>query len=231
MKLLTLNMRNGGRSNIPKILSCLLDHEADILVLAEFRNHAVGAEFRKKLFDAGFTFQAVSHGGHRVNKILIASRPAMDVQSHKYLEFDPVRFLHVRSERFSLIGVHMPNLKAKIPHWNALLELASEVGEEPWVIIGDFNTGRNPQDSEGYKFTCANHMEALENKGWIEAWRHLHPEAGEYSWYSHKGRGFRLDHAFLSPPLGYLLKRAAYDHVVREKGYSDHSALVIDLAL
>jgi len=231
MRLLTLNIRNGGGRKIPCILSGLLDHNADILVLTEFRNNTVSGDFRKNLSAAGFVFQAASHDEHRVNNILIASRLPFEIEPHEYLRLDPVRLFNVRFDRFSCVGLHMPNLKAKIPHWNALLRLASSAPDDWWIFMGDFNTGRNPQDSEGYKFSCADYMKTLEDMGWIDAWRHLHPDAREYSWYSHKGRGFRLDHAFLSPPFKPLLRNADYDHVLREKGITDHSALIVDLAL
>ena len=231
IRLLALNIRNGGTRQLPSLLMSIQAHNPEVLLLCEFHNSSISAEFRKKLSDIGFPFQVCSHDKHRVNAILIASRQQFEIHPHEYLCFDPLRLFAVRFDRFYLIGVHMPNLKAKIPHWNALLRLASESQSEPWIFMGDFNTGKNPQDSEGYKFSCADYMEALENLGWVDAWRHFHPNTSEYSWYSYKLRGFRLDHAFLSPPLKPSLKNAFYDHAVREKKFSDHSALIIDLAL
>ena len=53
------------------------------------------------------------------------------------------------------------------------------------------------------------------------------PQAG--SWYSTIGNGFRVDQAWLSPPLANRLVLAELDHSVRLAGYSDHSLLVVEL--
>ena len=60
--------------------------------------------------------------------------------------------------------------------------------------------------------------------------RHLHPHDREFTWYSHAGSGFRIDHAYLSPALLARLAAARYSHAERELRVSDHSVLVVDLA-
>jgi exonuclease III len=44
------------------------------------------------------------------------------------------------------------------------------------------------------------------------------------------GRGFRIDHAFASAKLATRARGCWYDHTVRERRLSDHSALVVELA-
>ncbi len=216
---------------MPAILSGLLVHEPDMMVLTEYRNNEASEKFQDALCTEGFSFQAVSHPRKKVNCILITARLPFESVALEELAFDRVRLASARFQRFHLVGVHMPNLKAKIPHWKALLYLAAHFSGHRMIVMGDFNTGRNPHDSQGYRFLCANYMEALEHTGWIDAWRSRHPKGREFSWYSHKGRGFRLDHAFLSPPLTRLLRYSGYDHSFRENGISDHSALILDLAM
>lgn len=231
MRLVTLNLRHGGKRHMAAIVERLLGHRADVLVLTEFRGNPAGEALRQGLSGGGLVHQAVSRARPPANGILIAARQGFRAAPSRLLRFDPLRMLQVRFEKFTLLGLHLPNVKAKIPHWNALLRLAQSNGKAPRIFLGDFNTGRFPLDGEGFYFTCAEQMETLLERGWVDAWRRLHPEKKEYTWYSHKGRGFRLDHAFLSPPLGPLLRKAVFDHTYRERGYSDHSALVVDLAL
>ena len=231
MRLVTLNLRHGGKRHMAAILEGLLRHRADVLVLTEFRNNPTGEALRQGLSEGGLVHQAVSPARPPANGILIAARQNFCGAPSSLLRFDPVRMLQVRFGQFTLLGLHLPNIKAKIPHWNALLRLAQSNSKTPRIYVGDFNTGRYPLDGEGFRFTCEEHMEALEDRGWVDAWRRLHPRNKEYTWYSHKGRGFRLDHAFLSPPLAPLLRKAVFDHSYRERGYSDHSALVVDVAL
>ncbi|HSV42525.1 MAG TPA: hypothetical protein VLH13_03840, partial [Methanomassiliicoccales archaeon] len=50
----------------------------------------------------------------------------------------------------------------------------------------------------------------------------------EYSWYSSKGNGFRLDHVLATPYLDRPVW-AKYSHQERERGLSDHSVLIFDI--
>jgi exonuclease III len=65
--------------------------------------------------------------------------------------------------------------------------------------------------------------------------RHLHGDSREYTWYSHRNNGFRLDYAFCSPHLAaavaYVQHAWGYDHSQPERrdALSDHAALIIDL--
>jgi endonuclease/exonuclease/phosphatase family metal-dependent hydrolase len=54
-------------------------------------------------------------------------------------------------------------------------------------------------------------------------------EGREFSWYSTRGNGFRIDHAFLSPALAARAGEIRYSHDERFTGLSDHSALILDL--
>lgn len=130
-----------------------------------------------------------------------------------------------------LVAAHLPNLRAKLPHWEALLRLASSGQRTPTVYMGDLNTGHNVRDVEDgpFPFTASDQMEALLARGWIDAWRYMHPRTREFTWFSHRSRGFRLDHAFLSPACAPRLRAAWFDHAVRETGVTDHSALIVDL--
>jgi exodeoxyribonuclease III len=66
--------------------------------------------------------------------------------------------------------------------------------------------------------------------GFVEAWRHHHPEEREFSWYRHDGSGFRIDHAFVSPPLLPRVAGCHYSHEARLACASDHSLLILDIA-
>jgi exodeoxyribonuclease III len=44
-------------------------------------------------------------------------------------------------------------------------------------------------------------MDAIEQIGFRDLWRHRYPDRREYSWFSTRNNGFRIDHAFLSQEL------------------------------
>jgi exonuclease III len=61
----------------------------------------------------------------------------------------------------------------------------------------------------------------------VDSWRSRNPGTWEYSWYSHHGNGFRIDHVFSNPAADASIQAVAYDHTPRETGVTDHSALVV----
>jgi exodeoxyribonuclease-3 len=122
----------------------------------------------------------------------------------------------------------------KTHFWDAVLRSAEGRLHEPWLFIGDFNTGAHGVDEAGKTFVCAEHFMALSSLGWTDAWRQHNPNLTEWTWYSRfkgsaRGNGFRLDHAFASPILKSRVSSCRYSHEERERGASDHSVLVLDL--
>ncbi|HEX9842390.1 MAG TPA: endonuclease/exonuclease/phosphatase family protein [bacterium] len=240
MRLVTLNLRHGGGRRTPALLAHLLRHEADVLVLCEHRHPAAGsatAGLREGLAAAGYAHQVASHDAPRINHLLVASRlPVVPAPRGvaAVLRVDPVRLLPVQVDGLLVVGVHLPNLKAKLPHWRALLRLAARPAAEQAIFMGDFNSGHHVRDVQRPPFPFSasyeEYLGALEAQGWVDAWRSLHPRRREHTWFSHRQRGFRLDHAFLSPALAPALRSAAFDHAVRTSGASDHSALRVELA-
>ena len=69
------------------------------------------------------------------------------------------------------------------------------------LAIGDFNTCRAYLDEAGAIDPTAHYMDAIEQIGFHDRWRHRYPERREYSWFSTRSNGFRIDHAFLSQNL------------------------------
>lgn len=235
MRLLTLNLRHGGGRRASELLRYLLGQRADVLVLSEFRANPPGAMLRAELAAAGFTHQVATARQPRINHLLIASRYPLRREYPAPLRVDRLRLCTVRVAApeggLSLVAAHLPNFDAKQPHWDALLHLAAEQPRTPRLLLGDFNTGLRGQDAEDgpFPFFGAGHMQRLLELGWVDAWRQVHPQGREYTWYSHRQRGFRLDHAFLSPALSPRLRTAALDHTPRLSGASDHSALCVEL--
>jgi exonuclease III len=117
--------------------------------------------------------------------------------------------------------------QAKTRFWDALLGIAM-TSAHPTLLVGDFNTGRHRIDETGKTFNLADRFEQLTEK-WTDAWRHIHGDKREFTWFSRSGNGFRIDHAFVTASLSDRLERAEYSQVEREQGVSDHSPLIVDL--
>jgi exonuclease III len=124
--------------------------------------------------------------------------------------------------------------EAKIRFWNAVLGAAETRLQEPFLFVGDWNTGAHRLDERGKTFLCAEHFTALSTLGWTDLWRHRNPDTTEWTWYSKfkggaRGNGFRLDHAFATPPLATRVQECRYSHLEREAGVSDHSIVIVEV--
>jgi exonuclease III len=124
--------------------------------------------------------------------------------------------------------------EAKTRFWNAVLQAAETRLHEPFLFVGDLNTGVHRLDETGKTFVCAEHFEKLSAYGWTDVWRHHNPEVTEWTWYSTlkggvRGNGFRLDHCFATPSLLSRVTSCRYSHAEREAGISDHSIAIVEV--
>ena len=143
---------------------------------------------------------------------------------------DSHRLVSVEVGGVELAGVYFAQKNAKKPLYQALDTASDELLKGQSLIMGDFNTGIRGIDETGESFYAEECFISLLDQGWIDSWRLRHPSTTEFSWYSRKGAGFRIDHALASPTLDERISSARYEHSVREAGLSDHSALVVEIA-
>lgn len=236
IRLLTWNiLHGGGPKRAPEIALRLIGHRPDLVVLCEFRR-TFGGQIAAVLADRVLVHQASTEPGPGTNGVLIASRwpivrgptPAGAVFERRWLE------VAVPSLELNVIGVHIPDDSRpddKARCWRAVVDRGRELKMKKTVVLGDFNTGRHHEDEPGATLGCTGLMGALCTLGFVDAWRERFPTGREYSWYSRTGAGFRVDHAFVSKPLRGELAAAWFSHAEREERVSDHSALLVELAL
>jgi len=99
------------------------------------------------------------------------------------------------------------------------------------LAVGDFNTCRPYLDEAGAIDKCAHYMDRIAEIGFCDLWRRRNPELREFSWFSTRGNGFRIDHAFLSDTLAARAGSIRYSHDERLAGLSDHSPLILELRI
>jgi exodeoxyribonuclease-3 len=229
MKVFAWNIRQGGRKNREHIVARCRHHDADVIVLTEFRCNDVGAYLSETLRGWGWAHQATGLADRRTNTNFIASRRPLERIRPLNRELEkPHRMLDARIAGLQLTAVHMPNLREKFPYWEAVIRAGRRRRHEDALFVGDFNTGRHYLDEPGATFVATEHLARFERLGFVDVWRQANPDGREYSWYSPQAKnGFRLDHAFASPPLSARVTAIRYSHEERERRLSDHSALVI----
>ena len=232
LRLLAWNIRQGGGARLAAIAEALARHEAEILVISEYRGGDSANRLRAALAALGYRHQTGLAPPPGKNGVLIAARRPF--REHGAVSAglpEPYRMVRVEFAGLFLCGIYMPNLLTKVPYWEALITaLRAEVGG-PSVAIGDFNTCRAYVDEPGAIDATAHFMDKIEAIGFCDLWRRRNPEGREFSWYSTSGNGFRIDHAFLSPALAARAGAIYYSHNERLARLSDHSPLILDLAI
>jgi exodeoxyribonuclease-3 len=234
MRLMTWNIRQGGGTRrMPEIALALLGHAADVIVVSELRS-TTGGQIAGTLADHGWKHQHRTPALPGRNGMLLASKRPLTPLRSADAPSAPGRWVevHLPDPDLHIAGVHIPDGsrdRARKDFWAALLTTARRLRDKTAVLIGDFNTGRHLTDEAGKTFSCSEMMGRLASLGFVDAWRAKNPSQREFSWYSHKGSGFRIDHAFLSQPLAGRLREAVYSHSERENGLSDHSVMVVDV--
>jgi exodeoxyribonuclease III len=230
VRLLAWNIRQGGGSRLPAITEAILRHDADVLVLSEYRGGDAALRLKEALNQIGYPHITSPLPPPGKSGVLVAARRRF--RTHATLDDalpEPYRLVHVEIGRLSLCGVYMPNLLAKVPYWEAVMANLATRLDGRALAIGDFNTCRAYVDEPGAIDKCAHFMDRVAELGFCDLWRQRYPDGREFSWYSHRGNGFRIDHAFLSPALAKRATAIRYSHDERLSGLSDHSPLIVDL--
>lgn len=217
---------------MPRILDALARHEADILALSEYRGGDSGRRLRAALDAIGYRHATALVPPPGRCGVLIAARCAFRDRGAVAAGVpEPYRMLGAEFSGFSLAGIYMPNLLAKVPYWDALIAFLRNDGGQPVLAVGDFNTCRPYLDEAGAIDRTAHYMDRIAQIGFCDLWRRRNPELREYSWFSTRGNGFRIDHAFLTEPLAAYAGAIRYSHEERLAGISDHSPLILELGI
>jgi exonuclease III len=220
----------------------LLRPTVETVVFSEFRLNGAGRLLIDTVRGAGFGTIGCAED---VRGVMIASRSKCSFTINPGgLAVFPSAMLRADFANLVLYGVYLPTGERKFAHFDFLIRAARRHNNrgDRAVAIGDFNAGQNEIDIQINarsgklldSFPAHSRFLALDAL-WPEAWRRLHPGVLEYSWYAStrpasRYRGWRLDHAFISPALLPRLRSAEYVQETRLRGFSDHAALVVEIA-
>ena len=238
MRLLSWNIRQGAPTRGERVAESLLAHDPSLVVLTEF-HPTRSRPIAEALARGGLGHQAASAAGYGLEvfiastkpldgpRSLVGQQPAIGGYTEVYLD----------GEALIVAGVYVPVISAvslteKRRFWAMLHEAATRHAKASYVVLGDWNTGDVPLDKEdaGSPFSCTPENRRMKELGYTEEWRALHSDRREFTWISNRGNGFRIDHAFLSPPARERLVDARYSHDERLSKISDHSIMIVDLA-
>jgi exodeoxyribonuclease-3 len=162
------------------------------------------------------------------------------------------RVLVLELADYFLLTVYTPNSGSELKRldyrrqWDAafLRYVKSLEKEKPVVICGDLNVAHTDIDlarpkpnynkSAGYTQVEIDGLDTLLASGFVDTFRHMHPDEIKYSWWSYragarqKNVGWRIDYFLVSQALTASVKDAA---ILNEISGSDHCPVRLDLAL
>jgi exodeoxyribonuclease III len=247
-RLMTWNVQRAARARARGQAAWLASHEdADVLVLTEVTDSPGGHALIQALREYGYhVIVPDSAGGEYL--VLLASRVGVLEAVPSRLGYLPARFAAVRAilgaHSIGVAGLYVPSrgprerrntdkrmfqetISAYLPR------LATDLGSGPIVVAGDFSVvepAHQPHyavfgDWE-YRFYTR-----FSEHGLVDAFRELHPQVVEHSWFGRGGNGYRFDHVFLTRQHRGLLRACRYVHQPRLEGLSDHAAVTVTLAL
>ena len=247
MRIVYWNIRAGGGRRADAIADQLLAWRPDVIGLSEFRGTPASQALSARLSDAGWPhqIQTTRRRAPARNALLMASRWPLRRRKVAGMPVLRDRWLLAQvlaPHPFTMGLMHAPNFTSpelKYPMLEAVAAMVARWRLGPALIGGDTNSGLRELDEENPLGPSFHREYAfIERMGthWADAFRHLHGNRREYTWYSHRNNGFRLDHVFVSPHLTRGLTACRHDWGInpaepqRREGLSDHAALIVDFA-
>ena len=247
IKILNWNIRNPSIKRAKEQSNWLIQTGANVIILTEVKD-SEGGRFicdwlESHSFNVFFT--------QPINSDYCALIATKDFASKKLelgIDFLPHRAVSVMSDvcvsplkRLNIIGFYVPSRGSrnrrnvdKREFQYQIIDLISlsfkKFPTSNLIVGGDLNVlERNhfPHYSVfgewEYEF-----YEAFLKSGFVDAYRLLHPNSQEYSWFGKKGNGYRFDHFFVSREISQYIKDCSYLHITRNLGLSDHSAMLLE---
>lgn len=262
MKILTLNI-NSIRAHIESFIDILRAGEYDTILVQELK--CENASFPHNLFDE-FGYNIKVYGQKSWNGVAVFSKYSIEDVTRGLPNFPDVNARYIEcliDGRVRLINVYMPNGEAvdspKFPykiewmeHFTRHIEHMLN-SEEAVIIGGDFNVAiqdRDVWDPVAYRGSSISApaaraiMQKWLDAGWLDVWRHLHPDETGYTWYGYRGgaggnkpggsidrgHGLRLDYFLVNKSAQKLVRDCEIDLEPRMHSKpTDHVGLMLSV--
>jgi exodeoxyribonuclease-3 len=252
MRIISINL-NGIRSAANKgFFEWLEVQDADVICLQELKAQAADMT-EKMLSPHGYTgyFHYAEKKGYSGVGIYTRVIPHHITVGLGIPEFDVEgRYLQVDLAELSVVSLYLPSgssgeerqsvkfkfLESFMPRLCALKASGREV-----VVCGDWNIAHREIDLKNWRGNKKNSGFLPEERAWmstlfdsvgfVDVFRHIHPQLEAYTWWSNRGQawakdvGWRIDYQIATPEYA---RRAQKASIYKEQRFSDHAPLIID---
>ena len=176
---------------------------------------------------------------------------------------DEGRYIEARFGNLSVVSFYIPSgssgelrqgFKFEVMDWlRPILDQWLASGRD-YVLCGDWNIVRTALDIRNWKSNqknsgclpeerdwlnglCADlpgEHDPAAGRGWVDAYRVLHPQGQDYTWWSNRGAarannvGWRIDYQLVTPGLRERLRGCS---IYRDERFSDHAPFTVDYDL
>ena len=244
LRFFTLNISGPSVERAEHLTEFMLALDLDVVVLTETRSNAGTGCLLAQFADAGYDTHSPLLPSSRERGVAVLSRAAsrVTIKSSPFVDLcHRLVVADVGAETpLTLIAAYVPSRDATQPKLerkrrflSQMIEVVQHFAQAGNVILmGDLNiVGRAHQPR--YSAFRSWEYDALEHvlgHGLVDAYAEMHPGVQAHSWIGRTGNGYRYDYAFVSQPLLADVRACEYLHEPRERGLSDHAALVLAMS-
>lgn len=242
-RLFALNISGPSVQRAERLADFMLALDLDVLVLSETRANS-GTEWLLAAFaDAGYEVQSDLPSSNRERGVAVLSRVATPGSVEQPSPVDLSHRLVIgdlgEATRTTLLAAYVPSRDATRPKLERkrrflaqllrVVEHSARAGRV--ILMGDLNVvGREhlPRYS-AFRSWEYDALDRVVDHGLVDVFAELHPGVQAHSWIGRTGNGYRYDYAFVSDDLVDAVRECEYMHEPRERGLSDHAAVVLTL--
>ncbi|MCE9646249.1 MAG: exodeoxyribonuclease III [Chloroflexi bacterium] len=227
MKIITWNV-NGIRAALGKnALDWAFARQADILCLQEVKARPEQLnDIQRSALKLPYAWNPAERPGYSSVATFYKNKPDEIKAGMGEPKFDVEgRVLQTVQAGFRLFNIYFPSgtrgherVEYKLDFYAHLLKVCNMLHKkgEKLVLTGDFNTAHQPIDlknakqnkkTSGFLPEEREWVQKFLDHGFVDAFRHLHPEKVQYTWWSQvtnareRGIGWRLDYFLVSKDL------------------------------
>ncbi|WP_040280506.1 exodeoxyribonuclease III [Psychroserpens damuponensis] len=251
MKIISYNV-NGIRAAMKKgFVDWLISANPDVICLQEI-----------KAMKEQVDIEAIENAGYKYNYWFSAQKKGysgvaiLSKIEPKHVEYGTGiesmdfegRNIRADFDGVSVMSMYLPSgtndarLAHKFEYMNMIHQYLNDLrAEHPnLIVLGDYNICHEAIDihnpkMKGVSGFLPEEREWLGNfidSGFIDSFRHLHPEKQEFSWWSYRAnsrannKGWRLDYAMVSEAIQDNIKRSV---ILTEAVHSDHCPILVEM--
>ncbi|MFH1916480.1 MAG: exodeoxyribonuclease III [Nanoarchaeota archaeon] len=248
MKFLSWNVNGIRAVQKAGFIDFVKEEDPDVLCVQEIKADALQAPLALSAYQQ--VLNPAGKKGYAGTAIFSREKPLSIQKGMGISEHDTEgRLITLEYPTFYLVNVYTPNsqrglarLQYKITWDKAFLTFVATLDKKkPVIMCGDFNCAHQEIDiarpkenrkNAGFTDEEREDFSRLLSAGFIDTFRHMHPDKVEYSWWSYmfnaraKNIGWRIDYFLMSKQLQKRLQEA---FILTEIKGSDHAPVGIIL--